>query len=788
MKTKQDLAKDLESTLPFLNLTDLDIFEVRPHFFSKTYPLPDINFEVLETAKQAEIGIRWAKFLGSFDNTTSVQISGYKQTVNMMDFRENTLIKKANDDLNFYRDEYNDNLLNILEEETNNLIINLMLTITIPAVGILEAQEKFKDIDKTVNNEMSNIVGEDIKPMTTDERINMLYSIYNPEDEVPLVRPMMENGEEKPSFSFDKCKLQGVAPETIIGPDSLHFKHSYFEMGSMVGKTLYAALYPSNLQSTTISSFLNLPANMLFSCHLRTYETSEGIKFLKNKNKDIDANLLEKQEKAWAKGHDPSLVNPELSQAKDETLEMIDELTKNDGKLFLANITVTIFAPSLEKLKSLESSLKRTASNKDFVLKGCNAFQKIGFNTSMPIGKCEMPESTERLLTTTSVISLIPFNVKRVNDKDGTMNGQNAISKELIIVDRKNYLNSHMMILGPSGSGKSFSAKEEISNTIFADVNDDVLVLDPKGEYSTLADNYKGSVVKISPGSKNFINPFDLVLNSGDSETDPVKMKADFVESMVELMLDSKWGLSPGQRSIIGRCTTNIYEDYKKYCNTMGISFDREKCPTLKDFYNELKRQRDPEAKDLVSALEKFVKTQDVFAHHTNVDVDNRFVVFNIKYIGKGLKNLGIYILMEHIYNRTLENGEKGKWTWIYIDEFHSILDRAGGYVSQMWRLFRQYMGLATGITQNVEDMLSSEAGRNIINSSHFVRLMSQAPSEQGIVQKIFNIPNEEMQYITSGKPGCGILQIGKDLIPFANDFPRETQLYKIMSTKPKEN
>ena len=394
-------------------------------------------------------------------------------------------------------------------------------------------------------------------------------------------------------------------------------------------------------------------------------------------------------------------------------------------------------------------------------------------------------------MTSKTVASIIPFDVLDVKDDHGMYYGLNAASGNLILLDRGKGVNYNACILGMPGVGKSFAAKREIVNVLL-NTDDEVYIIDPEREDTALANELGGSVVKIANGSNIHINPFDLNINNIDDDNsgDPVKVKCDFVHTICEIMIGGKYGLSPIEESIIDRVTINIYDRYLKELNRIGVSQSFELAPTLEDFYNELCDQPQVEAQNMALALERFVSgALDVFSKRTNVEIDNRFTVYDIKDIGPGLKELGLQICLDNIWNKMIENSSKGKRTWFYIDEFYLMMQKktSADYISQIWKRARKWNGYPTAITQNVEDMLKSENARTVINNSSLVMLLSQSPLNRRQLSDMFGLSPTEEKYISSGKSGMGILSINNNIIPFNDDYPKHTKLYKIMSTKPDE-
>ena len=418
--------------------------------------------------------------------------------------------------------------------------------------------------------------------------------------------------------------------------------------------------------------------------------------------------------------------------------------------------------------------------------------QEAGLDSALPIGANKL--QVERLLNTKAASILLPFSVKELADKNGMYYGVNGVSKQMILYNRMSAINGNGCIFGVPGSGKSFAAKREIVSVMLG-TDDEIFIIDPENEYSQLAKLFYGSVIRIAPGSGVHINPMDMSLNySGEDGTDPVTLKADFIASICEAAMGSeRYELSPIQKTVIDRCVKNVYKDYIETLREEGKTEDAEIVPTLGDLYKEIDLQPEPEAHNLALALERYVKgTQNSFAFRTNVDVTNRLTVYNIKDIGAGMKSIGLQVCLDNIWNRMIYNKLHGKRTWLYCDEFHLLTQTATSakYTRTIWKRARKWNGIPTGITQQIEDMLNNKEGRAIINNSEFVMMLSMDPYSRVQMQQMYNLSNEEMEYISSSGSGHGLIYYGDmaNIIPFEDRFPQNTKLYKAMTTKPDES
>lgn len=679
-------------------------------------------------------------------------------------------------------------LLDKLSGAKNNLETVKLLTIGIKANDLQEAFDKFIQIDGIVSENMALVTKRDTRALTTIERLDLLNTIYNHDTAVSLRQKKSIQGVQVEAFSLENCRAQGITTKDVIAPSGMLVKNHDMEVGSSFTRSYYISNYPSWIKSTLLTELASLPANMLVSVYFDAIPQDEAIKMIKRQGTNISANLLEIQKKAAKSGFDPSLVSPDLQVAKEESSELMNEMTKDNGMLFTGNIVITIFASSLDELQRLEELLKAITIKSLVFLKPLNFQQEEGFNSSLPLANNQL--KIQRLMTNNTISSINPFSVREVHQKTGMYYGLNAASRNMILYDRTTDVNPNGCILGMPGAGKSFSAKREMLN-ILLNTDDEVYVIDPEGvDYVPLANALGGSEIKLATGSKVYLNPFDLNIENTDDNGDPVKVKTDFIETICEIAIGGKYGLSPYEKSIIDRCVVDIYEPYMEHLKKTKKTIDTEKAPTMQEFYDALMTYRLPEAQNIAISLERFVKgSLDIFAHPTTVEIDNRFTVYNIKEIGTGLKELGLQICLDNIWNKMIMNKAKGKRTWFYVDEFYLMMrsPTSAAYIAEIWKRARKWNGIPTAITQNVEDMLKSEEARTIINNSTFIMLLGQTPINRQQLSEMLDISKEEQKYISTAKPGMGLLRILGDTIPMDDAFPKNTELYRLMTTKPTE-
>lgn len=787
-KYESTIPKSITDSIPYVAVYENGVIEVKPGVFSQSYPIPAVNFKTAGDAEQWRLAEVYMEFLNSFDSNVTVQITLYNRTVDMETFQDEVYVKVMDDDLNDYREEYNEMLDQKMRGAKNNLETVKILTVTVEALDIASAEDQLAQLQTVIQENLNNMTKKQPEPLTLVERLDILNQIYNQDEARPVYEKRMIEGHESESFTLEHLEEQGITTKDLIAPESLEFRGNEGKTGNTIFKSFYVSTYPTYIRGTILTDFAQLPTNMLTSVFFHPMDQAQGIKMIKEKSVNIKSEVINAEKDAAKNNIYGDIAVPtSLQDAKTEVDSVMGKLTRDNMKIFLVTFVFTLFANSEEEMKGYEDQLKLIGNKNLISIKSLNFQQEAGFNSSLPLGRNDL--LVQRLMTSQSVASIIPFDVKEVRQKKGMYYGQNAVSHNMILYNRQSDLNPNSCILGMPGSGKSFAAKREMINVLL-NTDDEIYVIDPEREYLPLVDALGGACVKISNGSNVYINPFDMDLENADDAGDPVKVKSDFIGSLCEIMIGGNMGLTSGELSIIGRSVINVYEPYLEYLKRKRLTTDPSHAPTLLDFYYDLCDQPQLEAQNLALALERYVKgSLDIFSHRTNVNVNNRFVVYDIKDIGAGLKELGLQIALDTIWNKMIENSRKGKRTWIYIDEFYLMMKKpsSAAYISQIWKRARKWNGLPCAITQNVEDMLNSADARTVINNCSFIILLGQSAINKQQLSQMFNISPTEQKYIASAKPGRGLIRIGDDLIPMDDSFPRDTKLYQIMTTDPND-
>ena len=778
-----------QKTIPYLKAYDNGLIEIEEKVFSKTYHIDDANFEIVAQDIQDNLFEKYGEFLNSLNTDIKLEITVYNRTIDKDKFSNDVLIKMQGDNLDVYRDEQNKILLQNMQEGRNNIKKEIYLTVTAEAETYDDACSKFAYIDGQIDQSIKVINISGATPLNLQKRLSLLYDIYNPENPGFLNKTAVIDGKETSAFSVSDIDKTGTSTKDLIAPSSFIFNANNIQIGETYAQAIYLKALPTYLSTSFISEINALPYNMLVSVHMDAIEQGKALKMIRNRLTTIESGIIEKQQKAARSGYSPDIIPHSMKENKEDTEKLLGDVSGRNQKLYYVTLVVTHFADSLSALEEQKKQILATGMKYVVNLQTLSTQQEHGLNASLPLGVNKL--SLERLLTTETASLFIPFATKELFDPTGLYYGLNAISHNIVTYNRRKSKNANGIILGTPGSGKSFAAKREMLNVLL-NSNDDVYVIDPEGEYTALATLLGGEVIEISMGSNSYINPLDMDLDYGndgkEDNQDPVTLKADFVCTICETIVGGKYGLSVTQKSIIDRCTRHIFTPYIQYMQEhpeLGTC-DLSKMPTLKHLYNEILKQEEPEAKIIALALERFVTgSLDTFAHRTNVNINSRFVIYNIKNIGRGMKELGVQVCLNDIWNRTISNRKKGKNTWFYIDEFYLLVqtESSATFLQEIFKRARKWGGVPTGITQNVSDLFTSQAANTILSNSDFVLMFNQAPSDRVNVARLYNISPVLLSYITNSPSGQGLLYNGETTLPIVDKYPKDTMSFAAMTS-----
>ena len=737
--------------------------------YTKTLQFQDINYQLAQNEDKTAIFEGWCDFLNYFDSSIHFQLSFVNLAVRTEEFEQSVAIPLRGDDADESRIEYAAMLQNQLAKGNNGLKKTKYITFGIETDSIKTAKPRLERIETDLVNHFKQL-GAAVETLNGKDRLRLLHSIFHMDTQ------------EKFAFEWDWLPRTGLSTKDFIAPTGFEFREGRrFRMGGTLGAVSFLQILAPELNDRMLADFLNMESSLIVSLHIQSIDQTAAIRQIKRKITELDQSKIDEQKKAIRAGYDIDILPSDLATYGGEAKKLLEDLQSHNERMFLVTFLVMNTASTRQQLENRVFQTQGIAQKYNCALERLDFQQEKGMVSSLPLGLNQI--EIQRGLTTSSTAIFVPFVTQELFQTEGEplYYGLNALSNNLIMVDRKRLKTPNGLILGTPGSGKSFSAKREITNAYLI-TDDDVIVCDPEGEYYPLVERFHGQVVKISPASSHYINPMDMNLNYSDDDN-PLSLKSDFLLSLCELIVGGREGLQPIEKTVIDRAVRLVYQPY--------LADPRpENMPVLGDLYQALLAQEEKEARRVATALEIYVSgSLNVFNHHTNVDIQNRLVCYDIKELGKQLKKLGMLIVQDQVWGRVTANRSVGKATRYYVDEFHLLLkeEQTAAYSVEIWKRFRKWGGIPTGITQNVKDLLSSREVENIFENSDFIYMLNQAGGDREILAKQLNISPHQLSYVTHSGEGEGLLFYGSMILPFVDQFPRDTKLYKIMTTKPGE-
>lgn len=763
LKTK--IPKSLQQFIPIDRIWPDGIFQLGTKF-SKSYRISDINYAVASKQAQTALFLGYCELLNGLDVGSSTKVTINNRRLNRLDFDQSILIKNKPDRLDHFRDEYNAMLEAKATSSNNNLVQDKYITITVEKKSIEEARVFFTRVGNHLQQRLTAL-SSSATELDIKERLRIFHDFFRIGEETQF------------RFNIRETLRKGHSFKDFIVPDGLELNKDHFVIGNQYGRVLFLREYASFIKDSMITELCDLNRNLMLSIDIVPVPTDEAMREIQNRLLGVETNITNWQRKQNQNNNFSAVIPYDLELARKESKDYLDDLTTRDQRMLFVVVTLVHVADSLEQLNSDTEGLLSTARKHLCQFATLNWQQPDGLNTALPYGLRQI--DALRTMTTESTAVLMPFKTQELLEPGGVYYGQNAISRNMIIVNRRKLLNGNGFILGVSGSGKSFAAKREICDIVLSS-DDDILIVDPEREYAPLIKGLGGEVIRISAGSKNHINAMDINANYGGESENPVLFKAEFILSLCEQLVGAG-RLTAKEKSIIDRCTANVYR------GSLQRNFE-SKAPTLVQFHDELLRQPEPEAREVALAIELFTNgSLNTFAKPTNVDVDNRFIVYDIKDLGRQLKTIGMLVVLDAIFNRITRNRNEGRNTWVLIDEIYVLFanEYSAAFLFEMWKRVRKYGAFCTGITQNVEDLLQSHTARAMLANSEFLLMLNQAGSDRLELARLLNISDTQLSYITNADAGSGLLKCSASIVPFEDHFPKNTQLYQLMTTKPDE-
>ena len=759
-KERYTVPRRVQDVIPVRRIWNDGIFMVGGRF-AKTYQFTDINYLVASREDKESMFLIYSELLNSLDSGAATKITINNRRMNQANFEQSILMPMRGDERDVYRQEYNQMLLD-KATGANGIMQEKYITITVAKKDIEEARAYFARVGADLTSHFAAL-GSKCMELTAADRLRILHDFYRA-------------GEEG-DFHFDARDMmrKGHDFRDYICPDSMEKNSDHLKLGEKYCRVLFLKDYASYIKDSMVTELTDFNRNMMLSIDVIPVPTDEAVKEVENRLLGVETNITNWQRRQNANNNFSAVIPYDMELQRKEAKEFLDDLTTRDQRMMFAVMTMVLTADSKEQLDS-DTEAVQSVARKHMCQLSVLKFQQLdGLNTALPIGTRKI--NTFRTLTTESLAVFMPFKVQEIQDKGGIYFGENAISHNLIMCNKKNLLNQSAFLLGVPGSGKSFSAKELIA-FLMLNTDDDILICDPEGEFGPLVEAMGdlGSVVRVAAGGKDRLNAMYMV--EGYGENNPIVEKSQFIMSLIEQI--DKNSVGPQHKSIIDRCTAAVYQEALQTGNT----------PTLCTLREKLLEQPEDKAKEIALSLELFTTgSLDVFGHVGTVDLDKRILVFDIHDLGTQLKPTGLLVITDTILNRVTLNWRKGKRTHVFIDEFHVVFENeySGAFFNSAWRQFRKRNAYPTAITQNVEYLLDSVQASTMLSNSEFVVMLNQAASDREKLARLLNISSEQMSYITNADAGCGLIKYGSALVPFVNRFPRDTKLYQLMTTKPGE-
>ena len=766
-KARKRGPQTAQQTIPYREMHKDGICRISEDYYTKTIEYEDINYAVASTEDQGIIFDAYCGFLNYFDATLPYQLSFINHR-SRPESRYSVNIPPQDDQYNSVRDEYTGMLKGQIAKSNNGIVRSKYITFGIHAAGIQTARPRLERVEANILSNYGKL-GVQARPLSGKERLALLHSQLRPGSREPF------------RFSWDMIPKTGMGTKDFIAPDSFDFRQArLFRVGTTWGAASYMQIMASELSDKLLAELLELDMEMTITMHIQTVDQSKAIKQIKAKISDIDKMKVEEQKKAVRAGYDMDILPPDLVTYSKDAAAMLADLQSRNERLFLLTFLVVNTANTRQQLENDLFTVAGIMQTYNCFLRRLDFQQEQGYMSSLALGYNGI--EIHRGMTTSSTAIFVPFMTRELRmGGEAVYYGQNALSHNVIMADRKKLKAPNGLYLGSTGSGKSFAAKRELIN-VFLVTKDRIIVVDPMGEYAPLVRRLGGQVIDISPDSQCHINPMDIQMNMADDES-PLSLKADFLLSLCELIVGGKDGLQPVEKTVIDRCVRLVYRE-------LALGLETAKTPILQDLYDLLCQQPEPEARRIATALELYCTgSLNMFNFPTNVDLNSRVTCFVLKNLGENLRKIAMHITNELVTSAVNSNFQNGMATWCYFDEFHVLLrdSLTASYFVAVWKMLRKKGCVPSALTQNVKDLLASREIENILENTDFMVLLSQAQGDRAILAKQLGISPHQLSYITQSESGKGLLFYGDTTIPVIDRFPQDTEIYRLLTTRPED-
>ena len=762
---KPAVPRTAQQSIPMQRMFEDGTCRVKPNYYTRTIAYQDINYQLAQQEDKNSIFEEWCSFLNFFDSSIKFELSFVNMATDSTEFEKSIRIPFHKDGFDDVRAEYSQMLRQQLAKGNNGLTKTKFITFGVEGESMRQVKTRLDHVQNDLLNNFHRL-GVQAKPLNGTERLKLMHDMFN------------MDGSSKFRFDWKDLVKSGLSVKDAIAPTAFAFKNSRtFQMGGIYCAASFLNITASDISDQLLKDFLDMDSSQIVTMHIQSVDQNRAIKTVKRTITELDRSKIEEQKRAIRAGYDIDIIPSDLATYGRDAKALLKELQSQNERMFLVTFLVLNTGRTEQELENNVFQASSIAQKHNCNLCRLDYQQEQGLMSSLPLGASHI--QIERSLTTSSVAVFVPFVTQELfQGGDAMYYGINAKTGNMIMLDRKRARCPNGLKLGTPGSGKSMSCKSEIVS-VFLCTPDDVYICDPEAEYYPLVKRLHGQVVKLSPTSKNYVNPLDINLNYSEDEN-PLALKSDFVLSFCELVMGGKNGLEAIEKTVIDRAVQVIYRPYL-------ADPKPENMPILADLHKALLDQHIPEADRVAQALDLYVSgSLNVFNHRTNIDIKNRIVAFDIKELGKQLKKIGMLIVQDQIWGRVTQNRSKGKATWYFCDEFHLLLreEQTAAFSCEIWKRFRKWGGIPTGATQNVKDLLSSPEIENILENSDFICLLNQASGDRKILAERLNISPQQLRYVDNSEPGEGLLIYENVILPFKNPIPKNTQLYQIMTTR----